>query len=47
MGLAFPDDNFASFIKKIQEQLKNLPTIAMVLVGVELSFGEVLMQQGQ
>lgn len=47
MGMAVPDENFTAYYNKIQERLKNLPTVALVLAGEELSFGEILMQQDE
>ncbi|MEX0945666.1 MAG: Na-K-Cl cotransporter [Balneolaceae bacterium] len=47
LGMAKPDDHFTEYYKKIQMRLKNLPTVALVLAGEELSFGEILMQQDE
>jgi fructose-1-phosphate kinase PfkB-like protein len=45
MGMAVPDENFTAYYNKIQNWLKDLPTVALVLAGEELAFGEILMQQ--
>ncbi|MFN2374364.1 MAG: hypothetical protein ABR545_11215, partial [Cyclonatronaceae bacterium] len=47
MGMAVPDENFTDYYNKIQLRLKNLPTVALVLAGEGLSFGEILMQQDE
>lgn len=47
MGMATPDENFPAYYKAMQKRLKHLPTVALVLAGEELSFGEVLMQQDE
>lgn len=47
LGMAKPDDNFTEYYQKIQGWLKDLPTVALVLAGEELSFGEILMQQDE
>lgn len=45
LGMAEPDENFASYYGHLQERLSGLPTTMMVLAAEEISFGEVLMQQ--
>lgn len=47
LGMAKPDENFTQYYEKIQKRLDNLPTVALVLAGEELSFGEILMQQDE
>ncbi|MEX1212638.1 MAG: Na-K-Cl cotransporter [Balneolaceae bacterium] len=45
LGMAEPDEGFASYYGQLQQKLNGLPTTIMVLAAEEISFGEVLMQQ--
>lgn len=47
MGMATPDENFASYYENMQKRLQDLPTTVLVLAGEEISYGEVLMQQDE
>jgi len=44
MGMAKPDDDFASHYTEVQEWLEDMPTTLMILAAEEISFGDVLMQ---
>lgn len=44
MGMAKPDDDFASHYTEVQEWLDDMPTTLMILAAEEISFGDVLMQ---
>jgi hypothetical protein len=47
LGMAKPDENFPDYYCKMQERVKDLPTTILALAGQEVSFGEVLINQGE